>query len=128
MAALNASLSSEPISGASAERVAMKFEVVVIPVADVDRSKEFYTKLGWRLDADFPFNNGFRVVQFTPPGSGCSVQFGTKMTSAAPGSAQGLYLIVSDVEAARTDLVARGIAVSEVFHSGTPGAQFQTDG
>jgi predicted enzyme related to lactoylglutathione lyase len=79
----------------------MKFEVVVIPVADVDRSKEFYTKLGWRLDADFPFDNGFRVVQFTPPGSGCSVQFGTKMTSAAPGSAQGLYLIVSDVEAAR---------------------------
>jgi catechol 2,3-dioxygenase-like lactoylglutathione lyase family enzyme len=128
MEPLHASPSSEPISGAGAERVDMKFEVVVIPVADVDRSKEFYTKLGWRLDADFPFNNGFRVVQFTPPGSGCSVQFGTKMTSAAPGSAQGLYLIVSDVEAARTDLVARGIAVSEVFHSGTPGAQFQTDG
>ena len=70
MAALNASLSSEPISGASAERVDMKFEVVVIPVADVDRSKEFYTKVGWRLDADFPFDNGFRVVQFTPPGAG----------------------------------------------------------
>jgi catechol 2,3-dioxygenase-like lactoylglutathione lyase family enzyme len=113
---------------AGAERVEMKFEVAVIPVADAGRSKEFYTKLGWRLDADFPFDNGFRVVQFTPPGSGCSVQFGSKITSAAPGSAQGLYLIVSDVEAARTDLVARGIEVSEVFHAGTPGAQFQIDG
>jgi catechol 2,3-dioxygenase-like lactoylglutathione lyase family enzyme len=114
MATLRAFPSSEPISGARAERVDMKFEVVVIPVADVDRSKEFYTKLGWRLDADFPFDNGFRVVQFTPPGSGSSVQFGTKMTSAA--------------EAARKDLVARGIEVSEVFHPGTPGAQFQIDG
>ena len=96
-------------SGASARTVDMKFEVVVIPVADVDRSKEFYTKLGWRLDADFPFDNGFRVVQFTPPGSGCSVQFGAKITSAPPGSAQGLYLIVSDVAAARRDLVARAL-------------------
>jgi catechol 2,3-dioxygenase-like lactoylglutathione lyase family enzyme len=115
-------------SDAKAERVEMKFEVVVIPVADVDRSKKFYTKLGWRFDADFPFDNGFRVVQFTPPGSGCSVQFGEKITLAAPGSAQGLYLIVSDVAAARKDLVARGIEVSEVFHPGTPGAQFQIDG
>jgi catechol 2,3-dioxygenase-like lactoylglutathione lyase family enzyme len=115
-------------SGVSAERVDMKFEAVVIPVADVDRSKEFYTKLGWRLDADFPFDNGFRVVQFTPPGSGCSVQFGTKITSAPPGSAQGLYLIVSDIAAAGKDLVARGIEVSDVFHPGTPGAQFQIDG
>jgi catechol 2,3-dioxygenase-like lactoylglutathione lyase family enzyme len=106
----------------------MRFEVVVIPVSDVDRSKEFYSKLGWRLDADFSFDNGFRVVQFTPSGSGCSVQFGAKITSAAPGSAQGLYLIVSDVEAARKDLAARGVAVSEVFHAGTPGAQFQIDG
>jgi catechol 2,3-dioxygenase-like lactoylglutathione lyase family enzyme len=106
----------------------MRFEVVVIPVADVDRSKKFYTKLGWRLDADFPYVNGFRVVQFTPPGSGCSVQFGTKIGTAAPGSAQGLYLIVSDVEAARKDLDARAIEVSEVFHPGTPGAQFLTDG
>jgi len=120
--------SSEPVSGASAERVDMKFEAVVIPVADVDRSKEFYTKLGCRLDADFPFDNGFRVVQFTPPGSGCSVQFGAKITSAPPGSAQGLYLIVSDVAAARKDLVARGVEVSQVFHPGTPGAQFQIDG
>jgi catechol 2,3-dioxygenase-like lactoylglutathione lyase family enzyme len=115
-------------SGAGTGRVDTKLEVVVIPVADVDRSKAYYAKLGWRLDADFPFPNGFRVVQFTPPGSGCSVQFGAKMTSAAPGSAQGLYLIVSDVEAARKDLVARGIEVSDVFHPGTPGAQFQKNG
>jgi catechol 2,3-dioxygenase-like lactoylglutathione lyase family enzyme len=128
MATLRAFPNSEPIGGAIAEKVDMKFEVVVIPVADVDRSKAFYTKLGWRLDADFRFDNGFRIVQFTPPGSGCSVQFGTKMTTAAPGSAQGLYLIVSDLEAARKDLVARGIDVSEVFHPGTPGAQFQIDG
>ena len=108
--------------------VAMKFEAVVIPVSDVDRAKEFYTKLGWRLDADFRFDNGFRVVQFTPPGSGCSVQFGTKITTAVPGSAHGLYLIVSDVAAARNEVVARGVEVSEVFHAGTPGAQFQADG
>ena len=76
-------------------KVDLKLEVVVIPVSDVDRAKAFYGSLGWRLDADFPFDNGFRVVQFTPPGSGCSVQFGAKMTSATPGSAQGLYLIVS---------------------------------
>jgi catechol 2,3-dioxygenase-like lactoylglutathione lyase family enzyme len=120
--------SEETASGAKAVKVDMKFEVVVIPVADVDRSKAFYTKLGWRLDADFPFDNGFRVVQFTPPGSGCSVQFGTKVTTAAPGSAHGLYLIVSDIEAACSELVARGIKVSEVFHSATPGAQFQPDG
>src|SRR5271157_4094797 len=88
-------------SEASAKTVDMKFEAVVIPVVNVDRSKEFYSKLGWRLDADFPFDNGFRVVQFTPPGSGCSVQFGAKITSAPPGSAQGLYLIVTDVAAAR---------------------------
>jgi catechol 2,3-dioxygenase-like lactoylglutathione lyase family enzyme len=125
MATVRAFPSSDAISASIPERVDMKFEVVVIPVADVDRSKAFYTKLGWRLDADFPFDNGFRVVQFTPPGSGCSVQFGAKMTSAAPGSAQGLYLIVSDVAAARKDLVERGIEVSEVFHPGTPGAQFQ---
>src|SRR5579863_1561322 len=106
----------------------LKLEVVVIPVSDVHRSKDFYQRLGWRLDADFPFDNGFRVVQFTPPGSGCSVQFGTKMTSAAPGSARGLYLIVSDIQAARAELAARGANVSEVFHAGIPGAQFQPDG
>ena len=108
--------------------VDLKLEAVVIPVSDVDRAKKFYGRIGWRLDADFPFDNGFRVVQFTPPGSGCSVQFGTKITSAAPGSARGLYLIVSDIEAARKELAARGATVSEVFHPGTPGAQFQPDG
>src|SRR3989442_12452807 len=129
MATLRA-INNEPDSGASAAKVDMKFEVIVIPVADVDRSKVFYTKLGWRLDADFPFDNGFRVVQFTPPGSGCSVQFGTKITTAAPGSAQGLYLIVSDVEAARKELVARGVGVSGAFPTSKPGAQFcpETDG
>ena len=95
----------------------MKFEIVVIPVSDADRAKEFYGKLGWRLDADFAHENDFRVIQFTPPGSGCSVIFGKNVTAAAPGSAQGLYLIVSDIEAARRDLLARGIAVSEVFHN-----------
>jgi len=108
--------------------VDMKLEAIVIPVSDVDRAKKFYGDLGWRLDADFPFDNGFRVVQFTPPGSGCSVQFGTNITSAAPGSAHGLYLIVSDIEAARNELVAHGVKVSGVFHAGTPGAQFQPDG
>jgi catechol 2,3-dioxygenase-like lactoylglutathione lyase family enzyme len=103
-------------------------EVVVVPVSDVDRAKDFYQGLGWRLDADFPFDNGFRVVQFTPPGSACSLQFGTNITPAAPGSAQGLYLVVSDVQAARAELAARGVEVSEVFHAGTPGAQFQPDG
>jgi catechol 2,3-dioxygenase-like lactoylglutathione lyase family enzyme len=106
----------------------MKFEAVVIPVSDVDRAKEFYANLGWRLDADFSFDNGFRVVQFTPPGSGCSVQFGTRITSAAPGSAQGLYLIVTGIEAARNELAGRGVKVSEVFHAEIPGAQFQPDG
>ena len=106
----------------------LRLEAVVIPISDVDRAKRFYGNLGWRLDADFPFDNGFRVVQFTPPGSGCSIQFGTNITSAASGSAQGLYLIVSDIEAARAELVARGVEISEVFHPGTPGAQFQPDG
>ena len=113
---------------ASVKSVDLKLEVVVIPVSDVDRSKEFYGKLGWRLDADFPFDNGFRVVQFTPPGSGCSVQFGTKITSAAPGSAQCHYLVVSDIQTARDQLAAHGVQVSQVFYPGTPGAQFQTDG
>jgi len=111
-----------------AARIAMKLEALVIPVSNVDRAKLFYVNLGWRLDADFPFDNGFRVVQFTPPGSGCSVQFGANITSAAPGSAQGLYLIVSDIAAARGELAARGVNISEVFHAGTAGAQFQPDG
>jgi catechol 2,3-dioxygenase-like lactoylglutathione lyase family enzyme len=95
----------------------MKFEIVVIPVSDVDRTKEFYARLGWRLDADFASGDDFRVIQFTPPGSGCSVIFGKNVTAAAPGSAQGLYLIVSDIEAARTELLGRGVKISEVFHS-----------
>jgi len=106
----------------------MKLEAIVIPVSNVDRAKEFYGGLGWRLDADFPFDNGFRVIQFTPPGSACSVQFGTKITSAVPGSAHGLYLIVSDIQAVRDNLAARGVQISEVFHAGTPGAQFNPDG
>jgi catechol 2,3-dioxygenase-like lactoylglutathione lyase family enzyme len=120
--------SEQAIRDSSAESVDLKLEVVVIPVSDVDRAKRFYGSLGWRLDADFPFDNGFRVVQFTPPGSACSIQFGTKITSAAPGAAQSLYLVVDDIEAARQALMTRGVAISEVFHAGTPGAQFQSDG
>ena len=108
--------------------VELKLEVVVIPVSDIDRAKDFYGGLGWRLDADFAFDNGFRIVQFTPPGSGTSIQFGAHVTPAAPGTAQSLYLVVSDIEAAREDLVARGVEVSEVFHEGTLGARFGTDG
>ena len=94
----------------------MKLEVVVIPVSDVDRTKGFYSNLGWRLDADFATSDRFRVVQFTPPGSSCSIIFGKGITSAVPGSAQGLHLIVSDIEAARAGLVDRGVEVSELFH------------
>ena len=94
----------------------MKFEIVVIPVSDVDRAKEFYASLGWRLDADFDNGSDFRVIQFTPPGSGCSVIFGKQVTAAAPGSAQGLYLIVSDIAAARAELLSRGVKISDVFH------------
>ena len=94
----------------------MKLEVVVIPVADVDRAKRFYAGLEWRLDADFATGADYRVVQFTPPGSGCSIIFGKNVTAAAPGTAQGLYLIVSDIESARVDLLSRGVAVGEAFH------------
>jgi catechol 2,3-dioxygenase-like lactoylglutathione lyase family enzyme len=94
----------------------MRLEVVVIPVSDVDRAKRFYGDLGWRLDADFVVGDAFRVVQFTPPGSPCSIHFGTGITSAVPGSARGLYLVVSDIEAAHAELAARGVDVSEVFH------------
>jgi predicted enzyme related to lactoylglutathione lyase len=106
----------------------LKLEVVVIPVADVERSKTYYAGLGWRLDADFSFDNGFRVVQFTPPGSGASVQFGTKISTAPPGTAQGLYLVVSDIDAARDELAERGADVSGVFHASAPGAQFEGTG
>jgi len=95
----------------------MKFEIVVIPISDVDRAKKFYETLGWRLDADFASGDDVRAIQFTPPGSSCSVIFGKNVTAAAPGSAQGLYLIVSDIEAARAELLGRGVKVSEVFHS-----------
>ena len=98
----------------------MKLEVVVIPVSDIERAKSFYGRLGWRLDADFIVGDAFRGVQFTPPGSGCSIHFGKGVTSAAPGSARGLFLVVSDIEETHADLTARGAAVSEVFH-GLPG-------
>jgi catechol 2,3-dioxygenase-like lactoylglutathione lyase family enzyme len=111
-----------------APQVDLKLEVVVIPVSDIDRAKKFYGGLGWRLDADFSFDNGFRAVQFTPPGSACSIQFGTNLTPAPPGSARNMYLIVSDIQAAHDALVARGAKVSGVFHAGAPGAQFQGDG
>jgi catechol 2,3-dioxygenase-like lactoylglutathione lyase family enzyme len=94
----------------------MKLEVVVIPVSDVDRAKRFYGDLGWRLDADFAAGDDYRVIQFTPPGSGCSVIFGKNVTAAAPGSAQGLYLVVSDIVAARDELLGRNVEISEVFH------------
>jgi catechol 2,3-dioxygenase-like lactoylglutathione lyase family enzyme len=119
--------STGPNSAASAKHVDLKLEVVVIPVSDVDRAKNFYGSLGWRLDADFPFDNGVRIVQFTPPGSQASIQFGEKLTTAAPGSAQNLYLVASDVTAARDELVARGVEVSDVFHPAAPGGQFQPD-
>jgi catechol 2,3-dioxygenase-like lactoylglutathione lyase family enzyme len=96
--------------------VEMRLEVVVLPVSDVDRAKEFYVRLGWRLDADFPGEAGFRVVQLTPPGSPCSVIFGSEVTTAPPGSADALMLVVTDIEAARADLLARGAVVSEIFH------------
>jgi catechol 2,3-dioxygenase-like lactoylglutathione lyase family enzyme len=94
----------------------MKLEVVVIPVSDVDRAKRFYGDLGWRLDLDYTAGNDYRVIQFTPPGSGCSIIFGTNVSAAAPGSAKGLHLIVSDIEATRDQLLRRGIEVSEPFH------------
>ena len=98
--------------------VDMKFEIVVIPVSDIDRAKDFYLKLGWRLDADYETDDkDFRVIQFTPPGSGCSIIFGKRVTAAVPGTSRGLYLIVSDIEAARKELQDRGIDVSDVFHS-----------
>jgi catechol 2,3-dioxygenase-like lactoylglutathione lyase family enzyme len=94
----------------------MRLEVVVVPVSDVDRAKSFYETLGFRLDADFATGDDFRVVQFTPPGSACSIIFGTGITSAPPGSADALMLVVYDIDAARRDLVGRGVDVSEVFH------------
>ena len=116
-----------PGGSPSSESADLRLEAVVIPVADADRSKALYAGLGWRLDADFPFDNGFRVVQFTPPESQCSVQFGTH-TRARYRISHGLYLTVSDIEAGRDELVSRGATVSGVFHSGAPGAQLDPDG
>jgi catechol 2,3-dioxygenase-like lactoylglutathione lyase family enzyme len=104
------------MSSISVDSQTMKLEVLVLPVSDVDRAKGFYEALGWRLDADFVTSQDFRVVQLTPPGSECSIIFGTGVTSAVPGSVQGLHLVVYDIEAARTELVDRGVDVSEVFH------------
>jgi catechol 2,3-dioxygenase-like lactoylglutathione lyase family enzyme len=116
--------SSDDASGIPSKNVDMKLEVVVIPVSDVDRAKEFYGRIGWRLDADIAAGDVLRIIQYTPPGSGCSVAFGTNVTTAAPGSVQDLYLIVSDIEATRDSLVASGVEVGEVFHEVKPGARF----
>jgi catechol 2,3-dioxygenase-like lactoylglutathione lyase family enzyme len=122
-------VSSESAAGTAPVKAGeFKLEVVVVPVSDVDRAKEFYDSLGWRLDADVARGDDFRIVQFTPPGSGCSIQFGTNIASDAPGSAQSLYLIVPDIAAARDELLARGVDVSEVFHEGAPGARFHDSG
>jgi catechol 2,3-dioxygenase-like lactoylglutathione lyase family enzyme len=104
-----------------------KLEVVVIPVTDTERAKAFYASLGWRLDADVAGGDGVRLVQFTPPGSACSIQFGTNVTSAPPGSATNTYLIVEDVQGVRDALAARGVAVSDVFHEGSLGDRFHAD-
>lgn len=96
-----------------------KLEVVVVPVSDVDRAKDFYQSLGWRLDADFVAAQDYRVIQFTPPGSAASIIFGSGVSAAEPGSVQGLYLVVTDIDAARAELAERGVAVSEVFHDET---------
>ncbi|HEY6472784.1 MAG TPA: VOC family protein [Acidimicrobiales bacterium] len=112
-------------AGGGGARAELRLEVVVLPVADAARSKAFYSGLGWRLDADLSFDNGVRIVQFTPPGSGCSIQFGVQLTPADPGTAHGLYLVVDDIEAARAELAAGGASVSDAFHAETPGAQFK---
>jgi len=113
-------------AGPVTEKVNMSIEVVVIPVSDVDRAKEFYGNLGWRLDADVAGHD--RLVQFTPPGSACSIQFGANLTAATPGSSQSLYLVVSDIQAARDELVALGVEVSEIFHEGELFARFHESG
>jgi catechol 2,3-dioxygenase-like lactoylglutathione lyase family enzyme len=113
---LTQEMQNERISGGSAAKVDLKFEVVVIPVSDVDCAKEFYASLGWRLDIDSGNGKDYRIVQFTPPGSACSIIFGKNVTASAPGSAQGLYLIVSDIEAARKELLDLGVEISDAFH------------
>ena len=119
---------SEPVAETARHRtIDLKLEALVIPVSDIDRAKDFYERLGWRLDADVA-RGGFRLIQITPPGADCSIQFGTDLTSAAPGSASGLYLVVSDIESARAELTARGAEVSEVFHEQEIGARFHPVG
>ncbi len=108
--------------------VGTDLEVIVIPVSDVDRAKEFYGRLGWRLDADGVAGEELRLIQFTPPGSGCSIQFGANLTSAPPGSARGLYVIVADIEVVRGGLLAQGVEVSEVFHERELGGRFRPAG
>jgi catechol 2,3-dioxygenase-like lactoylglutathione lyase family enzyme len=117
MTALKEKTETAAAATKAAPALDMKFEIAVIPVSDVDRAKAFYANLGWRLDADFAGPDDYRVIQFTPPGSQASVIFGKNVTAAAPGSAQGLYLIVSDIEAARKNLLDRGVKVSEAFHA-----------
>ena len=112
---------------AGREETDLKLEVLVIPVSDIDRAKDFYERLGWRLDADVT-RDAFRLIQITPPGADCSIQFGTGLTSAQPGSASGLYLVVSDIASARDELIARGAQVSEVFHEQEIGARFHPVG
>ena len=107
---------SNPETSSGAAAVAMRFEVTVLPVADDDRAKAFYEGLGWRLDADFPLDEHYRILQFTPPGSAASIQFGKGTTTRAPGSMDGLYLIVDDLEAARQELIGRGVEVSDIWH------------
>src|SRR5215813_10295802 len=110
---------AQPVADGAAARVApapLRFEVTIIPVSDVDRAKAFYESLDWRLDADFPIDANLRIVQFTPPGSPASIQFGTGLTALAPGSMNDMYLVVDDIQAARDDLVRRGVQVTEVWH------------
>jgi catechol 2,3-dioxygenase-like lactoylglutathione lyase family enzyme len=117
-------VSSDQATDAPAETaVALRLEVAVIPVGDVDRAKAFYERLGWRLDADFPIDEHYRIVQFTPPGSPASIHFGTGLTSMAPGSMESLMLIVDDIDAARVDLSRRGADVSEVWHGKAHGPE-----
>ena len=119
---MNTQVRSKPeINPSRARGIDLKLEVVAIPVSDIDRAMQFYSRLGWRLDADFVGGDNFRGVQFTPPGSPASIHFGKGVTSAAPGSAQGLFLVVSDIEAARAELVGRGVDVGEIFHVAGPG-------
>jgi catechol 2,3-dioxygenase-like lactoylglutathione lyase family enzyme len=125
----NVEVGSESAASAAPVKAGeFKLEAIVLAVSDVDRAKDFYRGLGWRLDADVARGQEFRIVQLTPPGSGCSIQFGTNMTSAVPGSAESLYLIVADIEAARDELVARGVEVSEVFNEGALGDRFHDSG